>query len=424
MGQIKKLEESSQQTESNRSSNQAVFQAAAGPPVLEILDAEKKPTEELNVGTMEKSFVEAHYVKTKDGVNPGKATFDPDKDENKFFVRLKDINESGEKQINVKLSTQNPNPKYDEKDRKVVLKETGEGSGIYESDPLLLTSDAIDDAVVVNKIEDNQCDKKVMQCDQTFQTMLGGQVKVDYPEKNISTTAKVPIVKELDITINILKKDGQEAASREDVERQVEEANEIYASVGIKINANIVSVDVPEGVNLSNGFSESDEKALFDKLATPNPRDVQVFYVGKFDKVDPPSKDNIAVAYAKIYKEDTILNDKSPDDNRINNVVMSDTKVPFVLAHEIGHVLTQDHHYPYHADKYSCPPKPEDARNVMAVCNINREFDPASNAKRWTAEQIDKMQKSPLLKDPELEKQSLEEKEDEEKDNRRRVAIR
>lgn len=470
MAKRKKIWESLyQEIEQVTSTSQSAFKAAAGKPVLEILDAEKKPTKRLKIATMEESFVEAQNIQGTSGPNPGKATFNPDKDDNKFFVRLKDVSESGEKQIDVKLSTQNPNPKYDEKDRTVVLKEKENGSGVFESDALLLTSDTIDDTVVVNKIEDNQCDEKKLQCDQTFQTMLDGKIQVDYFKNDVveaSAKAKVPVVKELNVSVNILKKEGQEVISREEVERQIEETNEIYAPAGIKINAHIVSVDVPEGVDLSNGFSKEDEKALFDKLATPSLRDVQIFYVGEFDKRPghSPAGSIDGIAYTRPAKNEAILNDKSQD-NFLNNVVVSNTKVPYALSHEIGHLLRgnkmpdtktpnilvdeigrlsegviekkiNDHadsktqydlnyHYPYDIEEHPIPSKdPKAVRNVMADGNINGEYDPASNSKRWTFKQIEKMHESPLLKDPESKKQSLEEKEEEEKEKKPRLVMR
>jgi hypothetical protein len=116
-----------------------------------------------------------------------------------------------------------------------------------------------------------------------------------------------------------------------------------------------------------------------------------------------------------------------------------DKKISNTLAHEIDRLSegyiekkTQhdlNNHYPHnieiHFGREEDPKVISKAmRNVMAAANINEKLDPASNAKRWTSEQIEKMHESPLLKDPESEKQSLEEKEEEEKEKKPRLAVR
>lgn len=413
MGKRNRSEESFQQIERDNLANKVDVEEA-GKPVLQILNAKKSPANRLKVAAIEGSIIGSQEVyDPKEGVALYKnATIDPDKNKDKFFIKLQDPALSGQKQIYVNLSTQNPNPEYND-EAKIILKE--KELGVFESESLLLTSDIGDDQAQVSNIKDNECDEKAMKCDRTFKTMLGGEVRVDYSEKNLSTTAKVPVLKELDITINILKKEGQEAASREEIERQVKEANEAFAAVGIKINAKIVSHDTPKGVDLSDGFSIKDEKPLFDKLGTSSKKDVQVFYVGSFDK---PPEGRAAQAYAHP--------EKWFSGNEMNTVIMSSTKSSYVLAHEIGHILTNDGHYPRDLNDKEvkeCPLTEIEKRNIMAGCGTLVTSDKVLENKRWNDEQIEKMQQSPLLKEVQSEKQSQEE-EEEEKEKRPRLVMR
>lgn len=102
---------------------------------------------------------------------------------------------------------------------------------------------------------------------------------------------------------------------------------------------------------------------LFDIIKTESSRDVFMFDGGVTNFPDYTA-----------YPSDSAL---------INNVVMSSQPKPFTLAHEIGHVLTNDYHYgtDYHTESSSF----EVALNLMRSGTSSQNSLTAS--KRLTQEQ-------------------------------------
>jgi hypothetical protein len=420
MGKRKKLEESFQQIIIDPPPKKSSFETVASAPVLEILDAEKKPTKHLQVAKMQGALNSA-IVANKTGV-----TLDIDKDVDRFYIQLRDAS-AKENEIMVDLITKNPDSDYNEKAKVLLTKKQGE-KDVFESKSLMLVSNKTDDEFAIGKVVDNDLNGR----DRTFKVALGGKVQVEHPTKNIFAMAKVPVEKNLNINLVILKRDDGQQANREDIYRQFKEANETFAQAGIKINLNVKDKEdipikeLPEGVDLSDGLDDDERDIIFRKLGTPNKDDVHIFYTGS----SPSNREGRIIGGFALMR--------GPDD-LMNNIVLGEECLNMsTLAHEIGHLIRgwrehdkNEYHYPF--DKETKPFSPEELAEVKlnlmfrSCTAIPPDLNPIKSifdSKRLTSEDEKEWHKSPLLKDPESKKQSLQEKEDEQKEKINRLVMR
>ncbi len=131
-------------------------------------------------------------------------------------VRVKDpganTNKDAKDTIKVHVETTS------DKGHDIVLTETGNDTGEFESAYLVLTTFTTDNATAGN---------------QAFNSKLGDTVTAVYGGKEAK--AKVPVQKVVKLHVSILnqKKGGQPLATKEKVMEEVEDANKIYAPVGI-----------------------------------------------------------------------------------------------------------------------------------------------------------------------------------------------
>lgn len=134
---------------------------------------------------------------------------------------------------------------------------------------------------------------------------------------------------------------GTEVISQASVQGDLALANQQYGQICVKLSAAISIVDPPAGVDLSDGLDEftvagvptAEEKALLDGLATASTADIQMFWVN--------SLSNGSRGEAFIPQSSTGANAKYA-----NNEIVSNSRTPFTLGHELGHVLLNEgaHH--------------------------------------------------------------------------------
>ncbi len=275
------------------------------------------------------------------GLRPNFVDFDADR----FFVWVKDPvankDANANDTIDVKVSTSS------DAGSTIKLEETGNNTGMFWSDWLLLASVDVDKRRSPNQI---------------FLVKLGDTVRATYGNV-MSAFATVPVQKEVVLRILILRnKDkaegGTEVISKAKVEQYIQWADKIYAQIGIRFVElpKIQIVDPPPNVNVAHftvsqnhvydGFS-SNEKNLLAYDRAPGDRQIQVYYVGTM--LYPDGDRLWGRAYAAWIFKGNPLTTQYADSTILSSDVR--TKIPefggWVLSHEIGHILLnsgkQDH---------------------------------------------------------------------------------
>jgi hypothetical protein len=302
---------------------------------VEILDKDKKIITAPKVAKM----ADAGAINT--GVSP--ATINIDKDTDRFYVRLKGCASFGSGAIKVGTVDNPDKANYDDSGTELDLKVDGDD---LITDTLMLVSDEIDDLVPVDGVSDN-----APKNDRTFRIQLGGkfQIKniklngVDFPT---DLRIVVPAKKELDFTVVMVKDGSGNAPTQSIVDTCLKDAAERYAQVGVKLNWKFQPASQPSGVNLIDGLSMSgtnmmdpEEVALLNGLATGSPKDMQIFIVNNLD-AGPGT-----TLFGKSYPDFSSAGTRYVYSVIINHSQLSTNRGRYTIAHEIGHVLTNDGHY-------------------------------------------------------------------------------
>lgn len=366
-----------------------------GKPMIEILNVYQKPTTSLRVAKWENAF-QNNKATIDTGPRP-QPRLEPDfnyRDPDRFYVKVEDLAEKKDT-IVVNIQTKGPNKDYNNPTVELDLKKNGVFKGIYESEPMLLMSDATDDSEPINGVANNAKN------DLSYIVSLGGTVVVNYDQK--TAEAKVPKVKEVDVAVAVLNdpKTGMPVISKKQLADDIQVANERYAQAGIVIKMvdSKIGVNVP-GVDLRNGYNVAlqkdraplvltdEEKALLgnEKVLPRKANVINVYYVNAISSPAFPSLDGWAYAPNFQTKENQQF---APSVVLVGNL----TKL-FVLPHELGHVLLNDKPGAYlHSDI---------ATNLMFYPEINKQNQGILGTKRLTTEQVDQMLKNSasLLKTP------------------------
>jgi len=302
---------------------------------IQILNAAKKEAAELKVAKMEHSL---------DAM--GKLTIDDDPD--RFFVRIK--RNDTMKNVSIKLATAgNPEATYNDDPTQIDLVQDGDW---FISKSLLLVSDDTDDDYFRNGV--GKDDEKN---DRTHKIQLGGNVRVesiiiDGEEHVAGFSASVPVKQIIQGRIVVV---GSSQTSVLQINDFKKVAIERYAQLGIKFDLNITLMDVPEGVDenevrayggaggsggAGGNLVHDDAKKLFDKAAAEGKTGtVTVFFVKNMEDLSggrsftkrATAPQDHPYANTAFLSLDDILN--------VNKVFN------FVLAHEVGHIVTNNFHY-------------------------------------------------------------------------------
>ncbi|MEZ5405506.1 MAG: hypothetical protein R3F23_04815 [Verrucomicrobiia bacterium] len=346
---------------------------------LKFLGADGKPTTELKVAKMEDSL-------NKD--DKGNYILDPEKDKDRFYVQLTDSSLKGKGTVTVKLSTDNENNAYDDDATEIELTESPKGSGIFKSQAQILTGDEVDDNLKVNGIEDDQKN------DQTHKVALGSQVKVGYNGGELTAEAKVPIKKTVEIDLIILRdkpenEGGKPVIDKKEVEKDFAIAQERYAQLGIELKMKGGEpriVDPPEGLSVKG--DENDLARIMTDLGTSDPNDLEVFYVNNLNPGGLNTANGVSggVSINKRFIEKGIAEDPnlSGSVRYINNSFINvNFKKEFTLAHELGHLLTDNNHF---GEDYATDVSQDKiTRNLMK--DETSETNSIGASKRFTTDQ-------------------------------------
>jgi hypothetical protein len=300
---------------------------------------------ELKVAKMEYSL-----TKEKHQGQITKEELDIDKDVDRFYVRIIGAAAlANGKEVSVKLkTTDNAKAKYNDDETEIkIIAENGD----LISKSLMLTSDHVDDdfAGDVEVCADDEED------DRTHIIQLGGnfvlsEIKIENDEHDLNL--EKPVYKKKKVSVNlVILNDGNinlEDVSAE-IERDLEVMNERYAQVGIEVvSGGISTIPTPAGLELPNNQLRvyksggkrlsNDCKAVIDACGTVgNVNDIHVVY-------SPYQLANqFGVPLDGIALTDYFDEDPSDAGYLSNALITIGQPLKMALAHEIGHVLSEDH---------------------------------------------------------------------------------
>jgi hypothetical protein len=205
-----------------------------------------------------------------------------DRDNDRFNVRIKDIAawNLGTKHLTAKISTTNPADRavYNDNETEIDLLRIPDQPGWYWSASQMLVSNAADDEYSDANVAKDEAAPDPLKpdklkgwefylSDRTHTVALGGSVKAKYTYKNAqnvdvtveSAAANVKVEKVVKLNINLMKDDPAvpaKVATKADVEKDVVRMNEIYARIGVRVQAVINDkVAAPAGVSLADGLT-------------------------------------------------------------------------------------------------------------------------------------------------------------------------
>ncbi len=247
--------------------------------------------------------------------------------------------------------------------------------------------------ILVADEEDNKFTGDNIQNDQTHIVALEGDVEFRISEPTGDMVATLPVKKKGTINVKsyIVSSNGQiQMDLLERAWNDIQVANEIYAQIGLKVNADIEFVSAPIGVDLNDGLTlsalpnsvttlGSEGLALLETLATPdNQTDVVGIYVDAVihtDIVFSGRVDGIAFPFgwqnAGDFKRTFLV---TLDNDRYN---------VGALPHELGHILLDfvggdlSNHFPENG-------------NLMRASGTYQD-DPYTDRKRLTKWQEEQM---------------------------------
>ena len=300
---------------------------------VDIVDKDKNSVSELKIGKME-------------GALSSTGVLDIDQDEDRFFVRISGA--AALKNVSVKLSTvDNPDSSYDDDETEIELEVDGNDL-ITKS--LLLVSDDIDDDYAGNGVGADDAKN-----DRTHKVQLGGKVQVksitiDGTEYPINMKTDVPPKKKVNVSVIIVRETagGAQSASNQAVEAEMKRAQERYAQIAVDLNWSIKVMDPPSGVNLSDGLTANPlvnpEMSSLFSAATVATNDLEIFFVN--DLIYSSGATLYGIGYAKFAA--TSQGYSGVDGYENTAIINWDASSPLpgrqVIAHEIGHILTNSGH--------------------------------------------------------------------------------
>lgn len=317
------------------------------PVSLNLLSAQTNTINSLSVARWEDAFIP--------GTPPTLKTNFIDLDIDRFFVRVIDpaLQGSGTNMASIRTFTSELSG-YSDNLTTIPMAEHPANSGVFISESMLLVSDSIDDAYSSNSLPDDS------HGDQTHVTLATGDVLCEYRPTgkgwvDLMVPAYTDTVKQVSINVVIMRltTNGTPVIDSATVHSNLVAISERYAQSGISIHWIVTTNDPPPDVNLTDGllvrtnvsstFLASEAQALIAGCGTvSNLTDVHIFYV---DTVDVGGgAGTLGTAVAGYYYDPVV------DPYTFNAFVEGSSLLsgyPFVLAHELGHLLTDAAHVSY-----------------------------------------------------------------------------
>lgn len=303
---------------------------------IEVVDASKNMVQKLKFAKLAEKD-----VLTGTEVDP---QLDPDKDPDRFYIRLKNADNIGD--VSVKVSTLgNPDNAYNDNATEIILIDDGDD---FISQSMVMVSDDVDDDFAAGGIADDALN------DRTHKAQLDGKLKIDSikigndPWMAVNEEVKLPAEKKVEINIVRLADCGVTAA---EVDEDIKIAKERLAQVGVKLVVLTNEVKpLPSGLTTSSMHPfirdlpacspiGPDPKTIIDAYGTYNLKDIHVFYC---KELLLSGSDGAVDGRGYAWTEHLLV---EPNQNYANNLCISKIKRPFTLAHELGHILTNNRHF-------------------------------------------------------------------------------
>jgi len=315
---------------------------------VEILDASGDVVSELKVGKWENGF---------SGGTPRPDFIEYDQD--RFYIRVTDGAKAGTGTNTAQIANYSLDSAYNDASTTIELTEEPANSGIFISKSQLLVSDDDDDGYDWFDVvpEDEAYN------DRTHKIALEGLVHATYLWNGTDSclaAAEVPKHGSVHLTPIILRDKpladgGTEVVSVAEAESWLAVANERYAQTGIELTWSTPAIhDPPSGVNLVDSdkllvrqssalvYLASEAKALVDNLGTTgNISDIHIFFVGELRIGSAPAVGSSVAEYYYHNSENAYLY------NIFIGHSSSGASMGYVVAHEVGHLLTNFGHQSY-----------------------------------------------------------------------------
>jgi hypothetical protein len=348
---------------------------------IEVVDASKNMVQKLKFAKLAE----------KDVLTGTEAApqLDPDKDPDRFFIRLKNADNIGD--VSVKVSTfGNPDNAYNDNATEIILVDDGDD---FISQSMLMVSDDVDDGFAAAGIADDALN------DRTHKAQLDGKLKIDSikigngPWMAVNEEVKLPAEKKVEINIVRLADCGVTAA---EVDEDIKIAKERLAQVGVKLVVLTNEVKpLPSGLTSSKLYAKissgpfasaigPEVKIVIDNYGTPQTNDLHVFYM---NEVKLQNRDVAGYAWIESFME-------NQNTQYSNNIAVAQGSNFFTMVHEMGHVLTNRNHFG------------EDYLNEAYTTNHNLMKDGTSpnnnifGTKRLIPDQKTWMQQHQTIKEP------------------------
>lgn len=259
----------------------------------------------------------------------------------RFRVRI-DMEDLPEEYRKFYLSSKGSGAEHNDNVTEIVLTKDPGGFG-FPSDGFVSKS-----MILVADTEDNKFKGDNIKNDQTHIVALGSDVefRIKEPTGNIAATLPVKKKGSINIKFYIVSPNGQvQEALIERALIDIKVAGEIYSQIGLEITADIEFVNIPNGVDLSDGLTLStlpnvttlsaEGLALLNACATPdNQADVIGIYVDTIIYTDIVFSGRvIGISFphgwqnADSFQRTYLVTLKDPAYNK------------GVLSHELGHIL-------------------------------------------------------------------------------------
>jgi hypothetical protein len=294
----------------------------------------------LDVGTWENAF----WLNFDDAKDYVKTNF-IDLDARRIRVRVQDFARSNQTSITVGLSTLAPSGgTHAQSERTVSLIRVS--PGVFLSTNLLLVSDAFDAACDVPEVPTGTS-QRLYECE------LDGTFRAGYEDAWGGTHEKMNAIgtdiKTVTLDVFVMTTNGVPAVPNSIVLRDLADAAERYAQADIRIQTGLVTqVEMPSGIStnwyvaeimqLSGKYRlESAGKSILDGISRVQAHIAVVYVHGLLNiRYGNPAAGIAVCPYGFPMSEDA--------DYLGNLFISSQDPVLFTLAHELGHVLTNDEH--------------------------------------------------------------------------------
>lgn len=228
------------------------------------------------------------------------------------------------------------------------------------TEPMFLTSNDVDDDASGNSIgADNSPE------DRSHKIALGGKFAIDKIQVVTGQDTKVYdanveyfVSEKASVTVTIypVNAGALPPFPVSEIEKDVKAAKECYAQIGLKLNVTIGEhLSVPSFVmvaneniplNLADGLDfpitlpgttrpplTDEEMAFFTAVASTSTDDIQIFYIDKFSVAGNQNSGIKGFADRASAFDPGVF---------ANTIVLQQNRFPFVLAHELGHLLLND----------------------------------------------------------------------------------